>query len=430
MCSLYGMMVYDNSKINLKEKRILLECLGISGEERGTDATGYSTITSKGMFINKYGKRALSFKFGLGVSKKTHAILGHTRATTHGSAFNNQNNHPFMSKKKDFSLAHNGVLYNYEEVREELELETKPLDKKGREIETDSYVAVQILEKFGLNFEGMKKLGESVDGSYNFTILDLDENIWIVRNNNPLVIYDFVELGTIVYTSTETMMTKAMSQFASRLNLHYKFDEVFHKEEIITNAGDIIKIDTSGLVEKESFNPQLFVDYAYGYGYGWRTNSRRNKSTKYKGTTCSTVNTFEEDYDWVYDEVLNDFVPLLTHKDKIENKNKKIFEDYSNISWELLVVIKTYMSYLGEYTTLQELRDLFAEGFNDDLSVETLKHNNDDREELEIRIQLGYLNLMRTVDDVLRYYETDFIALLNDNALVKDLYNGLVVVDM
>ena len=68
--------------------------------------------------------------------------MGHTRMATQGSAGKNRNNHPFEghSGSSSFALAHNGVLYNDRILRRELKL-------PATAIETDSYAAVQLLER-------------------------------------------------------------------------------------------------------------------------------------------------------------------------------------------------------------------------------------------------------------------------------------------
>ena len=65
-----------------------------------------------------------------------------TRMATQGSELVNINNHPFpgMAGQTHFSLAHNGVLTNDKTLRKKYKL---PATK----VETDSYVAVQLLEQ-------------------------------------------------------------------------------------------------------------------------------------------------------------------------------------------------------------------------------------------------------------------------------------------
>ena len=70
-------------------------------------------------------------------------VMGHTRMTTQGNACSlTRINHPFLGHidGSSFALAHNGVLWNDKELRME---ENLPMTS----VETDSYVAVQLLEK-------------------------------------------------------------------------------------------------------------------------------------------------------------------------------------------------------------------------------------------------------------------------------------------
>lgn len=66
-------------------------------------------------------------------------LIGHTRNATHGSADKNFNNHPIFGKAGTtcFALAHNGVLWN----------DRASLHLPKTKIETDSYIAVQLIEQ-------------------------------------------------------------------------------------------------------------------------------------------------------------------------------------------------------------------------------------------------------------------------------------------
>ena len=93
--------------------------------------------------------------------------MGHTRMTTQGNEANNKNNHPFTSHTLNFALAHNGVLYNDRDLRRKLSLPQTP-------IETDSYIAVQLIEQQkAINFNSLRYMAEKVEGSFVFTLLDI-----------------------------------------------------------------------------------------------------------------------------------------------------------------------------------------------------------------------------------------------------------------
>ena len=50
-------------------------------------------------------------------------------------------------------------------------------------IETDSYIAVQLLEKYGrLNFESLQRMAEELEGSFTITALsDRDELYFVIQ---------------------------------------------------------------------------------------------------------------------------------------------------------------------------------------------------------------------------------------------------------
>mgnify|MGYP000835118631 CR=1 FL=1 len=148
MCAIFGFLNYGNKVSNSVLKK-LIKALSICAEVRGTDATGISYVRNGEIVTFKKAKPAHKVKLYFPTGTKE--VIGHTRFTTQGSEKQNYNNHPFYSKK-GFALAHNGVLYNDKELRKKYMLpDTK--------IETDSYIAVQLLEYFGgVNMANIRKM--------------------------------------------------------------------------------------------------------------------------------------------------------------------------------------------------------------------------------------------------------------------------------
>lgn len=78
-------------------------------------------------------------------------------------------------------------------------------------METDSYVAVQLLEKNEtLDFDSLQAMAEKVEGSFVFTVLDKDNSIWFVVGDNPLciVFYD----GFLLCASTQEILCRAIKK--------------------------------------------------------------------------------------------------------------------------------------------------------------------------------------------------------------------------
>ena len=161
MCGIFGFINYKNKSI--KNLSNLTNLLAEESAVRGTDATGISFVSDDEICILKEAKSAydISFKH----SDNVKALIGHTRHTTQGSCKNNQNNHPFLGhcKNAEFSLAHNGVLLNDTDLKIKYNL-------PKTEIKTDSYVAVQLLERQNeLTPDSIKFMAENVQGSFSFS---------------------------------------------------------------------------------------------------------------------------------------------------------------------------------------------------------------------------------------------------------------------
>lgn len=239
MCSLFGWLDFQGI-VPHKVLRKLTQALANAAEERGTDASGISYVKDGQIVIFKRPKPAHRLHFNL--PEGTRAILGHTRMTTQGSEKRNQNNHPFLGTTGDisFAFAHNGILYNDKELRKEKQLPVTA-------IETDSYVAVQLIEsQHKLDFNSLRYMAEQVQGSFAFSLLDENNSLYLVKGSNPLCLLHFESLGLFVYASTESIMKKAVK----RIGL-----DKFASERIEAEEGDIIKIDKNGDITRSEFTP-------------------------------------------------------------------------------------------------------------------------------------------------------------------------------
>lgn len=171
--------------------------------------------------------------------------MGHTRMTTQGSEEKNYNNHPFLGQAggRQFALAHNGVLHNDLMLRRSLKL---PHTK----IETDSYVAVQLIErKKALDFASLKYMAEQIEGSFTFTLLDERNNWYLVKGDNPLCLYHFPRSGLYIYASTEEILEKSIKKM--RLCLE-------RPKRVVVKCGEILKIVEDGGVIRSTFETDSF----------------------------------------------------------------------------------------------------------------------------------------------------------------------------
>lgn len=278
MCALFGWLDYKGIVSNKLLKK-LTQMLANAAEERGTDASGIAYVKNGKVTIYKRPKPAHKLRFN--TPSGTKAVMGHTRMTTQGNEKFNYNNHPFYGHAdENFAFAHNGVLYNDIELRKE-----KYLPKT--KIETDSYVAVQLIEQQGkLNFDSFKNMAESVQGSFCFTVLDENNTLYIVKGSNPMCLLHFVRLGLYVYASTESILTKALWKVSL---LKLKYEQIFLKE------GDMIRINKNGELSQSIFMMQNdFSNVVWQYSdYDWEDDYTQQEELLLEMCGCYGVS--EED---------------------------------------------------------------------------------------------------------------------------------------
>ncbi len=246
MCCLFG-LIDTRNQFTGKQKTKMLHALATASEVRGTDATGVAFNTNSGLCVCKAPVPGHAFRFY--VRNDTVAAMGHTRMTTQGREDKNQNNHPFLGHvgSSPFALAHNGMLSNDRELRRKLKLPVT-------DVETDSYVATQIIEQQGvLSFDSLRYMAEQMDGTFTFTVLDRQSNVYFIKGNNPLCLYHYRHSGLILYASTEEVLTTAL------LSIPYRLGKA---ASIKVNCGEILKITPTGNQERAEFDDsKLFASH-------------------------------------------------------------------------------------------------------------------------------------------------------------------------
>lgn len=262
MCCLFGFLDYSGKEN--KEKNALVNSLAQEATVRGMDSTGIAYNRDNKLTIYKKPKSAYELDF-MGVEKSV-CVTGHTRHATQGSEKRNYNNHPFMGfcDNTKFALSHNGILYNDFRLQKEYNLpETR--------IETDSYVAVQLLEYLGdLNVDNIRKMSEAVSGSFAFTMVDTDDTLYLVKGDSPLSIVHLPKQKMYVYASTDNILFKGIADtdfVKDIVNGDFK--------QVCIKSGEIVRIFKNGTIVRDSFK----MDYSYGYNFNsWRYSGLHNYS--------------------------------------------------------------------------------------------------------------------------------------------------------
>ena len=116
------------------------------------------------------------------------AGIGHTRWATHGEPSEN-NAHPHCTDDKSVVLVHNGIIENYQELKDKL-------IKSGYAFysQTDTEIAVKLVDyyyrKTGTPLEAISRAMLRIRGSYAFGIMFHDHpgKIFAARKDSPLII--------------------------------------------------------------------------------------------------------------------------------------------------------------------------------------------------------------------------------------------------
>ena len=256
MCCLFGFIDYKNT-LTAKEKSLVTHALATASEARGTDAAGIAYCSKGHMHI--YKRPLTGHRLPFRIPQDTRVVMGHTRLSTQGSAKKNFNNHPFQSRAggQSFALAHNGVISNDLALRREFHL-------PKTNIQTDSYVAVQLLEQGGaITGRVLGNMAEKLEGSFSFTILDSHDSIYFIRGNNPLCIRSYPKMGLCLYASTVEILDEAIKNIPLFLG---------KGESVDISCGDILKLDVKGNQSRCRFDDsRLWLGTSWGHSYCYET---------------------------------------------------------------------------------------------------------------------------------------------------------------
>ena len=170
---------------------ILLE--GLSKlEYRGYDSAGLAVRDGSNpvRIVKAKGRlRALAEKTDNGLALPGTSGIGHTRWATHGEPSEN-NAHPHASDDGNVVAVHNGIIENYQELREKLL-------RKGYHFysDTDTEVAVKLIDYYYKKYahtpvDAINHAMVRIRGSYALAVLfkDYSGEIYAARKDSPMII--------------------------------------------------------------------------------------------------------------------------------------------------------------------------------------------------------------------------------------------------
>ncbi|MEK4920520.1 glutamine--fructose-6-phosphate transaminase (isomerizing) [Cytobacillus sp. FSL R5-0569] len=237
MCGIVGYIGNQDSK------EILLKGLE-KLEYRGYDSAGIAVVNEAGVQVFKEKGRIADLRAIVDEKVLAYTGIGHTRWATHGVP-SQENAHPHQSNSGRYTLVHNGVIENYEQMKREF------LQGVELKSETDTEVIVQMIDQFAKELsteEAFRKTLQQLKGSYALALVDNEDKstIYVAKNKSPLL----VGLGEAFNVVASDAM--AMIQITDQ------YVELMDKEMVmVTKDGVTIKNLKGETIERSPYTAEL-----------------------------------------------------------------------------------------------------------------------------------------------------------------------------
>ena len=250
MCGIVG---YIGTK---KASPILINGL-LKLEYRGYDSAGISTIENDSISVMKDKGRVKNLYDLDGINDLVGTVgIAHTRWATHGKP-SKQNAHPHLDNTNTFCVVHNGIIENYNELKEFLKDNGYTFYS-----ETDTEVIPNLISyyyKKGNDFlKSVSLTCNDLKGSYSIEVIckDFPDNMVVARKDSPLVIGK---------AENETFISSDIPALISFTNTFYFLND----NEMAYISKDDIKFYDNNLNElsKELTTVELSADSADKDGF-------------------------------------------------------------------------------------------------------------------------------------------------------------------
>lgn len=159
-------------------------------EYRGYDSSGVALMNASGIQVFKKKGKVVDLEQVISTQVlKSNMGIGHTRWATHGEP-NDVNAHPHQSNSKRLTIIHNGIIENYNTLKQSLLTKGYSFDSQ-----TDTEVLVNFIEEIQISksctiAEAVRVALQKVVGAYAIVVMDEQEPNTLVaaRKGSPLVI--------------------------------------------------------------------------------------------------------------------------------------------------------------------------------------------------------------------------------------------------
>jgi len=263
-------------------------------EYRGYDSVGVATKSENQILVKKGTGKVIEVNKAIQLdSLPGMAGIGHTRWATHGKV-NDENAHPHPSNSGKIAIVHNGIIENFNELKEKL-----LADGFEFKSETDTEVIANLIQQ---NFDKTHDIKQTITktvsqlkGHYTFVVIFEDGTLVGARFHEPLIVgvgknsyylasdvLGFIEKtddaiyvenenfvminnsGLQIYnfdgTEVKHQITKVSKEFADVYKgdyAHFTLKEISEQPETILRAGDDDQIDN--MIKHISESKNLYI---------------------------------------------------------------------------------------------------------------------------------------------------------------------------
>jgi glucosamine--fructose-6-phosphate aminotransferase (isomerizing) len=244
-------------------------------EYRGYDSTGIAVNDNAGLSVSKISGKLINLEAQLRINPLSGIIgIGHTRWATHGMP-NDINAHPHLTDK--LALVHNGIVENYQELREEL-------NKSGYvfETQTDSEVIAKLIDfhlKDNSPLEAVRESLKKLNGSFSIAVLFRDYKDLMIgaRHGASLAI---TSKGDSVCLGSDALALSDLNNEITYLNdgdivvinknkyvIYNNFGEQVQRDpkKIITEINQLEKGNFPHYMLKEIYEQPKVINTAFNY---------------------------------------------------------------------------------------------------------------------------------------------------------------------
>lgn len=315
MCGIVGVLAFgdlpkDKEAVRQEIMQVLSTELMLATEPRGKDATGAVILFKDGNYYGvKRGTKVSSFLAKFGTSKETYgslldvwkktktpvkAFVGHCRATTKGSTYDNNNNHPI--KVGNIVGIHNGTLKNDDEIFKNLECK--------RDGNVDSEAIFRLAAHYTNNGEEpftmdvLKEIVHRLDGSFSVIMFNADNpyQIPVFRDGRPMEFIFIRELALLIIVSDKDYWDQVHFAY-ERMAKYYEYKTIPSllpmkiEKGALDNDGAAIFDLTTNVEENTVLKDLAEWEKLLGTGRIWKTQTTTSYYNRNIGYGRSAVNT-------------------------------------------------------------------------------------------------------------------------------------------